>query len=208
MIFEWTQFALKHGDGEPARKPPGVALLALIAAIVVFSVVGAEASGGGKRSKGDTTPASQTEASRKPTPLPEFKPHGSMTEQFCSSARDAAGEARFAYQAERLERLSKEVDERIVKLDERSNALREWIKKREDFTQRATAQLVAIFAEMRPESASAQLVRLEPLTAAAILAKLDARAASAILNDMPADKAAGLTTILAAAATPDKSATR
>jgi flagellar motility protein MotE (MotC chaperone) len=93
--------------------------------------------------------------------------------------------------------LTKELDERISKLDAQSALLKDWMAKREAFAQKATQQLVSIFGSMRPEAASEQLVRLDPATAASILLRLESRVASTILNDMPPDKAAKLAGIIA-----------
>jgi flagellar motility protein MotE (MotC chaperone) len=120
--------------------------------------------------------------------------------QYCESVRDAAAEARFAFQAAQLEALAKQIDDRLARIEARSAELKVWIAKRESFTSQATAHLVGIFATMRPEAASEQLVQQDASTAAAILSKLEPRVASAILNYMPADKAARLASILAGAA--------
>ena len=132
--------------------------------------------------------------------MAEVIPSGPLQAQYCLAIRDAAADARFADQSAKLEGLAKEIDERLARLNARSAELKEWMKLREDFKNRATAQLVSIFAAMRPESASEQLTRLDPAIAASILSKLEARSASAILNDMPSDKAAALASILAGSA--------
>jgi flagellar motility protein MotE (MotC chaperone) len=142
----------------------------------------------------------------KPQPLPEVKPQGPLAAQYCEAVRDQALEARHAVVTARLEGLAKEIDERLATLDQRSAELRIWLQKREEFSKKATMQLVGIYAGMRPEAASESLSRLDPGTAAAILAKLETRAASAILNDMPADKAASLAAILSGSAQRDEPA--
>ncbi|MGE0629217.1 MAG: MotE family protein [Hyphomicrobiaceae bacterium] len=133
-------------------------------------------------------------------PLREQERAGSLAEQFCISVRDQAAEARYAFQAAQLKALAQEIDVRLVRLEQRSAELKEWIARREAFSNKATEHLVGIIAVMRPEAASAQLIRLDAAIAAAILSKLAPRVASAILNEMPPDKAAMLTTVLAASA--------
>jgi flagellar motility protein MotE (MotC chaperone) len=123
----------------------------------------------------------------------------SLAEQYCRAIRDSAAEARFAAQVAKLENLGKELDKRLEQIEARTAELKTWFAKREEFSQRATGQLVSIYAAMRPESASEQLTRMDEITAAAILSKLEPRAASAVLNDMPAEKAARLASILAGA---------
>lgn len=151
----------------------------------------------------------QEHAPARPDPLAEVNKSGSLAAQYCAAVRDTVAEARFASQAAQLEALARQVDERLMRLDERSAELKSWIEAREAFMSRATTQLVGIYANMRPEAASEQLVRLEPATAASIIAKLEARTASAILNDMPPEKAARLTSLLAGAARgPDQKSQR
>jgi flagellar motility protein MotE (MotC chaperone) len=163
----------------------------------------AEAGPAAAKKKGSAVAAADAEGAKKPKPLPEVTPDGPLQAQYCQSVRDAAAEARFAYQSEKLETLAREIDERLARLGAKTAELKEWMAKREDFKNKSTAQLVSIFAAMRPESASEQLTRIEPATAASILSKLEARSASAILNDMPSDKAAGLASILAGSAQQD-----
>lgn len=170
------------------------ASLAVLAVVAICASTNVDA---GPAAKGNAT---EKLAAIAPSPLAELRVTGPLAAQYCAAARDAIGEARYAQQAVELERLAKQADERLVLIGKRSAELREWIAKRDDFIASATAHLVAIYAAMRPESASEQLVRLDISTAAAILSKLDVRAASAILNDMPAEKAARLTAVIAGSA--------
>ena len=167
-----------------------------LAVTAMSDALGAGPPAGGKGGK-TTTASADAQATKKQKPLPEVTPEGPLQAQFCHAARDAAAEARFAYQSAKLESLAKEIDERLAKLNAKTAELKDWMAKRDEFKSKSTAQVVNIFAAMRPESASEQLTRLEPATAASILSKLEARAASAILNDMPSEKAAALASILA-----------
>lgn len=153
---------------------------------------------GAKPDAKSATAAGAKAEPQKPQGLSE-PPKGTLAEQYCLAIRDAAAEARQAHQIAELKALGKEIDDRLAKLDARSAELRDWVQQRDAFANRATAQLVAIYAAMRPESASEQLARINELTAAAVLGKLEPRAASAILNDMPPEKAGRLATILAGA---------
>lgn len=178
-----------------------LSLAATVSALTMIGITSAVAAGP-KNAKSNAVTA-DAQAVKKQKPLPEVIPEGPLQAQYCHSVRDAAAEARFAYQSEKLEALAKEIDQRLAKLSTKSAELRDWMARREEFKSKSTAQLVSIYAAMRPESASEQLTRIEPVTAASILSKLDARAASAILNDMPSDKAAGLASILAGSAQQD-----
>ncbi len=145
-------------------------------------------------------PSSAARPSRPPTPLPEPDRSLPLAQQYCEAIRDKVAEARFAFQAAHLDALSKQVEETIGRLDARAAELRQWIAKRDAFSQQATAHLVGIFGSMRPASAADQLVKLNQTTAAAIVSKLEQREASAILNEMPPERAARLVSIIAEAA--------
>lgn len=123
---------------------------------------------------------------------------GSLAEQYCLAAREAAREARHAVQMAQLGKLMDDLDARIKTLDARIETIKEWMEARQKFASRATGKLVEIFASMRPESASAQLALMDQMTAAAIISRLEPRVSSAILNDMPAEKAAQIAAILSA----------
>lgn len=127
---------------------------------------------------------------------PALDNEGTLAEQYCRAAVDAVREARHAVQMKQIESLRKEIDARLAKVDARLAELKEWLQKREAFSNLATSQLVGIYAAMRPEAASEQLTKMDEVTAAAIIGRLEARSASAILNDMPSEKAARLATIL------------
>lgn len=169
----------------------------LIAALLPILVdVGAFAAGDAKLPTGKAN-AKATKSLAKPAAPPEMQKAGSLAEQYCKSIRDAAGEARHAYQTAELKAIGKDIDERIAALEARTAELKDWFSRREEFARMATDQLVNIYAGMRTEAASEQLSRMEEFAAAAILSRLDSRAASAILNDIQPDKAARLASILA-----------
>jgi len=171
------------------------ALIGLMAGTLFSTLANA-----GPASKGESADRSSASV---PTPLAELRSSAPLAAQYCAAARDAIAEARYAQQAAQLEKLARDAEERLALMDKRSAELKDWLAKREDFIAAATKHLVEIFGAMRPESASAQLVRLDISTAAAILSRLDVRAASAILNDMPPEKAARLTAVIAGSARKD-----
>lgn len=172
-------------------------MLARVASIcLVFSALGVGGSAlGGSAERRAQRPKADTATVG--SPLPEQERVGPMAAQYCESVRELAAEARYAHMSAHFDVLTKDLENRIAKLDAQSALLRDWMAKRDAFVQRATQQLVSIFGSMRPEAASEQLVRLDPPTAASILLRLESRVASTILNDMPPDKAAKLASIIA-----------
>ena len=121
-------------------------------------------------------------------------------ERFCSNIADAARDRRYALQRSELETLQREIDERIVILEEKRVEYEEWLQRRNDFLEKAEDNLVEIYARMRPDAAAERLAEVNAELAAGILMKLQARQAGTILNEMNSEAAATLTTIMASAA--------
>jgi flagellar motility protein MotE (MotC chaperone) len=121
---------------------------------------------------------------------------GDNAAQYCTNIADAAADARFARQAAALSEMEAEVNARIDALEAKRAEFESWLKKREDFLRNADASVVAIFTQMRPDAAAAQLAVMQMESAAAILVKLNPRIASAILAEMEPTKAAQLTTTM------------
>jgi len=120
--------------------------------------------------------------------------------RFCSNIADAARDRRYALQKSELETLQKDIDERIVVLEEKRAEYEDWLKRRNDFLQKAEGNLVDIYSRMRPDAAAERLADVNPELAAGILMKLQARQAGIILNEMDSKVAATLTGIMASAA--------
>ena len=116
---------------------------------------------------------------------------------YCRNIANAAADARYARQADALATLEKQLDDRIAKLEAKRAEYEDWVKKRNDFLDQADASVVAIYSQMRPDAAAAQIAAMDPDGAAAILAKINPRIASAILNEMDAAAAAHLTNVMA-----------
>jgi flagellar motility protein MotE (MotC chaperone) len=127
---------------------------------------------------------------------------GSAVQRYCSNIRDAAADARFAWQMAALRDLEKQVDERIAALDARQAEFEDWLRRREEFAARAKETLVAVYANMRPDAAAQQLAILEDEEAAAVLTNLVPRTASAVMNEMEPERAAQLA--IAMAGPPEK----
>jgi flagellar motility protein MotE (MotC chaperone) len=127
---------------------------------------------------------------------------GSVVQQYCSNVRDAAADARFAWQMEALREVEKQVEERIAALDARQAEFEDWLRRREELALRAKETLVAVYANMRPDAAAEQLAILEDDEAAAVLTNLVPRTASAIMTEMQPERAARLA--IAMAGPPEK----
>lgn len=121
----------------------------------------------------------------------------SVVEQYCTNIRDAAADARFAWQMEALRELEQQVDKRIAALDARQAEFEDWLRRREEFAARARENLVAVYAAMRPDAAAQQLAILEDEEAASVLANLVPRSASAIMSEMEPERAAQLAVAMA-----------
>lgn len=120
-------------------------------------------------------------------------------ERFCGNVIDAARDRRYAIQAEELQTLQKQVDERIRVLEEKRAEYEEWLKRREEFLSKVEDNVVKIYSTMKPDAAAERLAEVNVEVAAGILMKLDARKAGVILNEMDRKAAAELTRIMAAA---------
>jgi flagellar motility protein MotE (MotC chaperone) len=127
---------------------------------------------------------------------------GSIVQQYCTNVRDAAADARFAWQMEALRDLEEQVDDRIAALDARQAEFEDWLRRREELAAKAKATLVAVYANMRPDAAAQQLAILEDEEAAAVLTNLVPRTASAIMTEMEPERAAQLA--IAMAGPPEK----
>ncbi len=140
-----------------------------------------------------------------PTPVAADRPVDSEVARYCGALAPSASEARATYQLRRLADLESEVREEVAKLEKKEASTREWVLKRDNMMKDATEDVVAIYAKMDPEAASAELAVMDEVIASAVLSKLSPRAASAILGNMAADKAAKLSTLIAGALVADKS---
>lgn len=133
-------------------------------------------------------------------PLPPVTPQQlSPAEQYCSSVVDATAAAQIAQQTSNLEKASKELAGRVALLDAKTAELKSWVKKREDFTAKATTALLDIYSKMKPDAAAHQLTEMNELTTAAIIAKLSPKVSSLILAEMDTAKASRITGIIAGA---------
>jgi flagellar motility protein MotE (MotC chaperone) len=172
--------------------------------IVVPFVIATEDSKGGEAGKDKEDAVKDKEKDKDKDaeilPLPPSAPAElTPAEQYCSNVLDAAAAAQIAQQKANLEKAQKQLDERLALLASKTEELKGWIKKREEFTAHATDSLVQIYGKMKPEAAAAQLMAMDELVAAAIMSKLSPKATSLILAEMEAAKAARLSAVIAGA---------
>lgn len=119
---------------------------------------------------------------------------------YCENIADAAEEARVAIRARYLKKLETRIEDRMTALEVKRMDVEKWMKRREEFIERAQRNLVEIYTAMRPEAAAQQISIMDDETAAAILLKLKPRVASAILNDIKPKRAARLAAVIAGSA--------
>ena len=125
---------------------------------------------------------------------------GRKAQTFCENVADRALDARFAWQRQELIALEKKLDQRVKLLSAKIAEYKKWVARRKKFSKRANAQLIEIYAKMRPDAASQQLSAMKEETAAALISKLPPRKASVILSEMEASKAAQISSMIKGAA--------
>ena len=133
----------------------------------------------------------------------EERPHAespaddaSAGKQYCSNIANAAADARAAWQKKELLQTEQDVAKRIEELDAKIGEYRKWMARRDEFSRKAQAAVVDIYAKMKPDAAAQQLAILDEEMAAAVLIKLNPRIASAVMNEMESKRAARLTAII------------
>lgn len=134
------------------------------------------------------------------TATPPSTDNTTEVERFCSNIADAARDRRYVMQTRELERLKTEIDERMKALETKRLEYEEWLKRRDDFLDKAEDNVVKIYAKMKPDAAAERLSEVRIELAAGILMKLDPRQASTILNEMDRKAAATITGVMASAA--------
>jgi flagellar motility protein MotE (MotC chaperone) len=135
-------------------------------------------------------------AANEPAPPAEAQ----EVERFCSNIADAARDHRYALQRQELEALKGEVDARVKQLEEKRAEYESWMKQRQEFMDAAEANVVKIYARMRPDAAAERLEEMQAELAAAILMKLEVKQSGLIMNEMERKTAAALTGIMASVA--------
>ena len=91
-------------------------------------------------------------------------------------------------------------DERMKLLEAKRLEYEQWLKRRDDFLDKAEDDVVKIYAKMKPDAAAERLAEVKLELAAGILMKLNPKQASTILNEMDTKVAAIITGVMASAA--------
>ncbi|MBB3944842.1 flagellar motility protein MotE (MotC chaperone) [Rhizobium skierniewicense] len=131
---------------------------------------------------------------------------GQEIQQYCTNIVDQARDQRYLLQKQDLEKLQADVDNRIAVMEARKAEYEDWLKRRNDFMQRAEVNLVNVYKTMKPDAAAPQLEQVDAGLAAAIIMKLPPRQSSLILAEMDAKKAATVASIMSSAT--DKTTSR
>ncbi|MBT9371943.1 MotE family protein [Rhizobium sp. CSW-27] len=129
-------------------------------------------------------------------------------QKFCTNIADPARDQRYLLQKQELEKLRSDVDSRIEVLEARKAEYEDWLKRRNDFLERAQAGLVDIYKTMKADAAAPQLQEMNVEIAAAIIMKLPARQSGLILSEMDPQKAGVISMIISSAANPNTSKDR
>lgn len=121
---------------------------------------------------------------------------GQEIDRYCTNITDKAADARYAMQTRELQQLRSDIDSRIELLDAKRQEYEVWLKRRDEFIDKAEDSLVGIISKMRPDAAAAQMALLGDEAAAALLLKLNPRVSSVILNEMPPEKSSKLARVI------------
>ena len=136
-------------------------------------------------------------------PAPGAEPPASV-KSYCENIADPALDARFLHQKAELTHLEDELAKKTALLELKKTEFQEWLKRRDEFVNKAEGSLVKLYSKIKPDAAALQLAALDEEAAAALLLKLSAKASSAILDQMETAKAARLVSVMIGAARPSK----
>lgn len=144
---------------------------------------------------------------RKPplTPIKPLAVEGMKgVENFCGAVAASAASARLAWQEQRIRTLEADLLVKTAELDVKAAEVRQWVQKREQLLAKASDNLTAIYAKMKPEAAAAEMQAMDDEEAAALLAKLKPAVAGAVMSEMDPARAARLGELLSAARSDEK----
>lgn len=125
-------------------------------------------------------------------------------ENFCGAIAASAASARLAWQEQRIRTLEAELLVKTAELDVKAAEVRQWVQKREQLLAKASDNLTAIYAKMKPEFAAAEMQAMDDNEAAALLAKLKPAVAGAVMSEMDPARAARLSELLSAVRSDEK----
>ncbi|RWX77010.1 flagellar protein [Neorhizobium lilium] len=150
-------------------------------------------------------PSAQAQQPAQPQLLgaaPEAGTSQQEVQQYCGTIVDAARDQRYLLQKQDLEKLQADVNDRIKMLETRRAEYEEWLKRRDDFMEKAKAGLVDIYRTSKADEVAPQFDEMDISIAAAIIMRLPPRQSSQILSAMDAKKAATVARIMASAVNP------
>ena len=147
----------------------------------------------------DSADDAQTPPPR-PGPLDALPPNASAAEQYCFNTADTAADARFAWQAKKIQEMEAELNKRAEQLAAKTEEYKKWLERRDEFSRKAHDKLVGFYSRMRADAAAAQLAAIDEETAAAVVTKLETKVASQIMGEMEPVQAARIASVIAGAA--------
>jgi flagellar motility protein MotE (MotC chaperone) len=133
---------------------------------------------------------------KKPGPLDALPPNASGAEQYCFNTSDSASDARFAWQAKKIQEMEAALDQKAQQLEAKTEEYKRWLARRDDFARKAHDKLVGFYTRMRADAAAAQLATVDEEMAAAVMMTLDNKVAGAIMGEMDPERAAKIAEII------------
>ncbi len=147
----------------------------------------------------DVPEEARAPASR-PGPLDALPPNATAAQQYCFNTADTAADARFAWQAKKIQEMEAELNKRAELLSAKTEEYKKWLERRDEFSRKAHEKLVGFYSRMRADAAAAQLAAIDEETAAAVVTKLETKVASQIMGEMEPVQAAKIASVIAGAA--------
>lgn len=136
---------------------------------------------------------------KKPGPLEALPPDASAAQQYCFNTADSAADARFAWQAKKIQDMEAELDKKAQQLEAKTEEYKHWLERRDEFARKAHEKLVGFYSRMRADAAAVQLAALDEEMAAAVVMKLETKVASQIMGEMDPERAAKIASIISGA---------
>lgn len=144
--------------------------------------------------------SSESAVTPKLGPLDALPPDATPAQQYCFNTTDTAADARFAWQAKKIQEMEAELNKRAEILAEKTEDYKKWLARRDEFSRKAHEKLVGFYSRMRPDAAAEQLATIDEETAAAVVTKLETKVASQIMAEMDPVRAGRIATVIAGAA--------
>lgn len=136
---------------------------------------------------------------KKPGPLDALPPDANDAQQYCFNTVDTAADARFAWQAKKIQEMEAALEKKSQQLEAKTEEYKRWLERRDTFARKAHEKLVGFYSRMRADAAALQLATLDEETASAVLMKLETKVASQIMGEMDPERAAKIASIISGA---------